>query len=209
VSVDGFLDDYAWTSYAFMKLYQATFDKHWLDLSMQLADLAIAKFYNKDFHLFNYSSIQNSKLVVNNIEIADEGIPSSNSIIATVLYSLGVVYNKGNYSELTKEMLQAVSEKMKKYPVYHATWCGIAGLMSSGTYEVAVMGKDANARNRGLQKNYLPDCIIMGAEHEENLPLLEGKLRENITLIYVCTNKVCKRPVEDVEEALKQVVHHP
>ena len=105
-------------------------------------------------------------------------------------------------------MLQAVAGKMKTYPVYHATWCGLEGLLANGTYEVVVMGKDAVARNSELQKNYLPDCIVMGAEHEEDLPLLENKLRENTTLIYVCTNKICKRPVEYVEEALKQIVHN-
>jgi uncharacterized protein YyaL (SSP411 family) len=82
------------------------------------------------------------------------------------------------------------------------------GLLANGTYEVVVMGKDAIARSKELQKNYLPDCIVMGGEHEEDLPLLENKLRENATLIYVCTNKVCKRPVESVEEALKQIVHN-
>jgi uncharacterized protein YyaL (SSP411 family) len=208
VSVDGFLDDYAWTSYAFIKLYQVSFDRHWLDLSKHVANFVINNFYNKDSHLFNYSSIRDSKLVVNEIEIADEGTPSSNSMMAAVLYSLGVVYDNSDYSELSKGMLQAMAGKMKTYPEYHATWCGLVGLLANGTYEVVVMGKDAIARSKELQKNYLPDCIVMGGEHEEDLPLLENKLRENATLIYVCTNKVCKRPVESVEEALKQIVHN-
>ena len=67
------------------------------------------------------------------------------------------------------------------------------------------MGKDAIAKSKELQKKYLPDCIIMGETDKENLPLLENKLTENKTLIYVCTNKVCKKPVEDVAEALSQV----
>ena len=45
----------------------------------------------------------------------------------------------------------------------------------------------------------------MGGIDKEELPLLENKLPENKTLIYVCTNKVCKKPVEDVAEALSQV----
>ncbi len=208
VSVDGFLDDYAWTAYAFLKLYQVSFDKYWLDLSKQIVEYALNNFYNKDSYLFYYSTVHKSKLVVNKIETADEAIPSSNSILATALYGLGVIYDKSDYIELCKGMLQAVSGQMKRYPAYHTTWCGLTGLLANGTYEVAVTGKDAVARNKELQKNYLPDCILMGAEYEEDLPLLKNKLRENITLIYVCTNRVCKRPVQNVGEALKQITNN-
>ena len=39
----------------------------------------------------------------------------------------------------------------------------------------------------------------------EDIPLLEGKLSENKTMIYVCTNKTCKMPVDEVGKALKQI----
>jgi uncharacterized protein YyaL (SSP411 family) len=68
-----------------------------------------------------------------------------------------------------------------------------------------MMGKDAIVKNMELQKKYLPDCVIMGETDKENLPLLENKLPENKTLIYVCTNRVCKKPVENVTEALTQI----
>ncbi len=205
VSVEGFLDDYAWTALAFMKLYQISFDKHWLDLSKLNTDFSLRNFYDKDSRLFNFSTVHDSRLVVKKFETSDESIPSSNSIMATVLYSLGVIYDKSDYVEMSKEMLHAVSGKMKTFPDYHATWCALAGLLANGSYEVALIGKDAVRKNKELQKEYLPDCIVMGAVYDENLPLLEEKLRENNTMIYVCTNKVCKRPVEDVGEALKQI----
>ena len=205
VSVDGFLDDYAWTSYAFLKLYQVSFDKHWLDLSKSVTEFAISNFYDKDAKLFYYSSSKNSSLVVNSIETADEVIPSSNSIMATVVYSLGIIFDKRDYTDLSKGMLMTVFPKMKRFPEFHAAWGALAGLTVNGTYEIAVMGKDAIVKNKSLQKEYLPDCIMMGETDEENLPLLENKLLENKTMIYVCTNKVCKKPVEDVQEALTQI----
>jgi uncharacterized protein YyaL (SSP411 family) len=44
----------------------------------------------------------------------------------------------------------------------------------------------------------------MGGE-EEHLPLLENKRVEKGTLIYVCRNKNCKRPVKEVKEAMRQL----
>ena len=42
--IDGFLDDYAFTISAFIKLYEATFDEKWLTISKQLSDYAIMHF---------------------------------------------------------------------------------------------------------------------------------------------------------------------
>ena len=203
-SIDGFLDDYAWTAFAFIKLYQSSFDIHWLKLAKLLTDYAIQNFYNKNTRLFYYTE-QGNALVVRNTEIDDNAIPSSNSTMANVLYSLGTIYDDNVYTGTAKQMVTSVAGKINVFPTYHAQWCSLAGLFANGTYEVVLMGKDAIARNKELQKRYLPNCIIMGAINEENLPLLESKLAENKTLIYVCTNKVCKRPVEDVASALKQL----
>jgi len=204
-SINGFLDDYAWTASAFMKLYSVSFDIHWISLAKQITDHAIENFYSKDAGLFYYTAANDSKLVVRKMEIDDEAIPSSNAIMAGVLYSLGVMYDNSSYSDISKRMLTSVVSKVNLFPVYHAQWCSLAGFFAQGTYEVIVMGKDAIAKSKGMQKKYLPDCVIMGGIDKEDLPLLENKLPENKTLIYVCTNKVCKKPVEDVADALSQV----
>ena len=139
------------------------------------------------------------------MEIGDDAIPSSNSIMSGALYSLGVIYDNSSYRDISRRMLTSVMAKVNLFPTYHAQWSSLAGLFSQGTYEVILMGKDALAKNKELQKKYLPNCVIMGGADEENLPLLENKLPENRTLIYVCTNKVCKKPVDDVAEALSQL----
>ena len=204
-SISGFLDDYGCTASAFIKLYSVSFDVNWVTLAKQITDFAIKNFYNKDASLFYYAASNESQLAVRKMEIDDNAIPSSNSIMAGVLYSLGVIYDNSSYSDISKGMLTSVISKVNLFPVYHAQWCGLAGLFSQGTYEVMVMGKEAIVKNKELQKKYLPDCVIMGETDEENLPLLEKKLPENKTLVYVCTNKVCKKPVENVGEALTQI----
>ena len=204
-SINGFLDDYAWTAYAFIKLYSVSFDTNWVTLAKQITEHAIKNFYGKDAGLFYYTAANDSKLIVRKMEINDEAIPSSNSIMANLLYSLGVIYDDSSYNNISKRMLSSTLSQVELFPVYHAQWCSLAGLFSQGSYEVMVMGKDAIAKNKELQKKYLPDCVIMGETDKEDLPLLENKLTENKTLIYVCTNKVCKKPVENVSEALAQV----
>jgi uncharacterized protein YyaL (SSP411 family) len=79
--------------------------------------------------------------------------------------------------------------------------------MTYKPFEVAVMGEDALVRSREMQAHYIPTAIYMGGE-VENLPLLKNKLVQRRTMIYVCRNKVCKSPEENVERALAQINQH-
>ena len=205
ISVNAFLDDYAWLAHAYIKLYQVTFDKHWLTQAKKITDYALINFYDITSGMFYYSSASSPHLILNKMEIRDNAIPSSNAIMATVLYELGTFFTEEHYLAKSSRMLSTISIKMYETPAYYTQWCWLSGLKTYGTYEVAIMGKDAENRNIELQKNYLPTCFFMGGTDMEDIPLLEGKLSENKTMIYVCTNKTCKMPVDEVGKALKQI----
>ena len=55
-SINGFLDDYAFTIEAFIALYQASFDEKWLEEAQQLSAYVIAHFYDKKSGMFYYTS---------------------------------------------------------------------------------------------------------------------------------------------------------
>lgn len=204
-TIDGFLDDYAWLAKAFVRLYQVCFDKHWLLSAKQITEYALANFYDKESGIFYYTAAGSSNLAVRKMEIVDNAIPSSNAILGTVLYELGIYFDRTDYSDHSIRMFSSVREKTSTQPAYFAQWCSLAGLLSYGICEVAIMGKDADRKSGELQKNYLPTCFFMGETDEENLPLLNGKLPADKTLIYVCVNKTCKRPVEEVNMGLDQI----
>jgi uncharacterized protein len=205
VSVNAFLDDYAWLAHAYIKLYQVTFDKHWLTQSKKITDYALINFYDTASGMFYYSSANSPHLILNKMEIRDNAFPSSNGIMATVLYELGTFFSEEHYLAKSSRMLSTISTKMYETPAYYTQWCWLSGLKAYGTNEVAIMGEDAEKKNIELQKSYLPTCFFMGATYKEDLPLLEGKLQASRTMIYVCTNRTCKLPVDEVEKALRQI----
>ena len=204
-TTNAFLDDYGFTASAFIKLYQVTFNKHWLSLAKQITDYAIANFYDSKSGMFYYSNAPSSNLIAAKMEVSDNAMPSSNATMAGVLYKLAVYFDNKDYNEKSRKMLSVISPRMFEQPAFYSNWCYLAGLFSHGSYEVAIMGKEALSKNIELQKNYLPSCIYMGETVEENLPLLEEKLIANKTMIYVCSNKVCRLPVENVSKAVIQV----
>jgi len=202
--ITAFLDDYAWAASAFARLYEVSFDDHWMLLSKQLTDHTIHNFYNEQNGLFFYS-VQQTDLVLRKTEISDDAIPSSNAVMAGLLYKTGTVFNDSAYNNKAIKMYYAVAERIKKMPRFYTQWCSFAALLSSKSYEVVIMGKDAIAKNKELQQYYLPTSIVMGSAGEESFPLMQDKSVPGKTLLYVCTNKTCKRPEEEIAKALLQI----
>ncbi len=204
--IPGLLDDYALLANTYIELYQVTFDLHWLTKAHDLAKYAIEHFLDPKSGLFFYTSDQQEGLIVRSKEIEDNVIPSSNSVMANVLYRLGIYYSNQTYIADSREMLDQVAAQIPGAVPYFANWAQLMGVMQKGPYEVAIMGKDALQKNRIMQQTYLPTSLFMGGE-KENLPLLEDKLMKGETMIYVCEDKVCKMPVTEVNQALQQLKH--
>jgi uncharacterized protein YyaL (SSP411 family) len=203
-AVEGFLDDYAMTALAFIDLYQATFDIQWLAKARAITDFAITHFNDPESGLFYYTMNESQSLIVKKIEIEDEVIASSNSALAEVIFLLGQYYDQEGYRNIFKKMINRVSPLLTKSNPYYSNWYRLVGWVVYPPYEVAIMGPNASKINRDFRKHFSPSVILMGGE-KENLPLLENKYVDGKTIIYVCKNRTCKLPVQNVEQALKQM----
>ena len=203
--IDGFLDDYAGMALAYIHLYEVTFDLHWLALARSLADYATDHFSDETTGMFYYASDDTPDLVVRKMEITDQVTPSSNSMMAEVLMLLGDYYQHSLYSARATDMLKQITgDRLDDPGIYYANWARISGISVFTPYEVAVMGRDALEKALILQQHYNPLAIYSGGR-SENLPLLENKLVQGKTIIYVCRERVCRRPVEDVVLALSEL----
>ena len=199
--VNAFLDDYAFLSGAYLRLYQVNFDVKWLDKAKNITDYVVENFRDEKSGMFYYTANDHENLVAKNLELDDNVIPSSNSAMANNLYMLGNLLDNGEYIQMSENMLNQMIDKAIEEPSFYANWTKLLGLKTFGAFEIALVGDKAFEKNMQLQLNYLPTSIFMGGK-KENLPLLKGKLVEGKTLIYVCQNKTCKYPVSQAEEAI-------
>jgi uncharacterized protein YyaL (SSP411 family) len=203
-TIDAFLDDYALLAKAYISLYQATFDIQWLEDARSLVEFAIQNFQDKKTGLFYYTAQQAENLVARKMELLDNVIPSSNSILAESIYLLGIYYDQDSYITMSRAMCNQLEADLSISPSY-THWASLMGLMQLPTYQVAIMGRDALKKTTQLQRHYIPNALYMGGT-VENLPLLKHKLVEGRSIIYVCQERICKLPVEDVQLAVKQLV---
>lgn len=202
--IAAFLDDYALLAKAFIRLYQATFDVHWLETARSVTEFAVAHFHDKKSGLFFYTSDVSEGLIARKMELPDNVIPSSNSVMAEVLFLLSEYYSLDSYASMSTSMLSQVTKDMTTGGPYYANWASLMGMITYQPFEVAVMGEEALLKSRQMMKQYHPTAIFMGGV-KEDLPLLENKYLAGRTIIYVCRNKTCKQPEEDVFKALEQL----
>jgi len=204
-SINGFLDDYAFTIKAFISIYQATFDEKWLKIAQQLTAYSIAHFYDKNSGMFYYTSDIDPALIARKMEVTDNVIPSANSEMAKNLFILGQYFYNNDYIKKSEKMLNNVKQNALKGGVYYANWDILMAWFTNEPYEVAIVGKEFEVKRKEFDKYYLPDVFLSGGKNEGTLSLLESKLIEGQTTIYVCQNKACKHPATEVKEALKQI----
>lgn len=204
-SINAFLDDYAFTIEAFISLYQATFDEKWLSEARQLTEYTLTHFYDPNSGMFYYTSDLDPDLIARKMEVTDNVIPSSNSQMAKNLFVLGQYFYNDAYIQMSKTMLNNVKQNAIKGGAYYANWNILMAWFASEPYEVAIVGKDFEAKRKEFDTHYFPNVFLSGGKNEGTLSLLEHKLLKGQTTIYVCQNKACQLPVTEVNEALKQI----
>lgn len=208
-SIDGFLDDFALLAQALIQLYQVTFDIRWLHEARSLTDYAIDHFRDSKTGMFYYTSDGSEDLIARKMELTDHVIPASNSILCGVLFYLGEVYQEPSYTVQSKIMLNHILQRQEgSESLFYANWLRQSGWFAFQPYEVAVLGDRAAYVSRQLQEDYIPLAVFMGGA-EENLPLLENKYVDGKTMIYICRNRVCRLPVEDVVKAREELKYPP
>jgi uncharacterized protein YyaL (SSP411 family) len=202
--LNGFLEDYAYTMQAFLKVYELTFDEKWLQLSAQLADYVLANFRDSKSELFCLSEADTTAFF-RDIPVTDGVLPSANAVIALTLQQLGTLLDKPIYLEKAAKMLGNVKLLMQtdKQSVFYYEWCKVAYRQQQPPFEVAIVGENAHQLREQLVKYYLPNTYILGSTKSSNLELLNHKFKKGATWIYVCQNKACKQPVQTVDEALR------
>jgi len=204
VSIGGFLDDYAMLASALINLYEVTFDIHWLSLSQRLTSYVWNHFRDSEHNLFFYTSDLSEPLIARKHETSDNVIPASNSVLAHVLYKLGILTENNQYSDMAVQMSLNFRKEIIQHGAYYANWAMLLGKLTYRDFEIAVLGDNAVALGCEIQKVYLPTSTFTGGL-KENLPVLRNRLIEDQTIIYVCQDKVCNLPVYAVAEALKLI----
>ena len=202
-TINAYLEDYAIVSSAFIRLYEATFDESWLTKVEQLVAYATENFYDENSGMFYFTSKLDPELVARKMEINDNVIPASNSVMANVLYDLGTILDQGEYKKKAIIMANNIKPDMEKYSSGYANYARLMLKEIVPYYEVAIVGKDAHNKAIELNKKYVPNKLFIGSLQSSRITLLKEKYVQGSTIIYVCENNTCQMPTTEIMTAQK------
>lgn len=202
-SINGYLEDYAFTISALLKMYQSTFDESYISQAESLMHYTVKHFLDEESGMFWFKSNKDEQLIAKKQENSDNVIPASNSVMAHNLFILSKLTYNQEFEKTGKQMLSNILPHIE-YGQSYSNWLRLYLYETYPFYEIAATGKNFRALTIELRKTYIPNKLILGAEKKSDLPLLENKFFEKET-IFVCQNKTCQLPVKLVTDALKQI----
>ena len=200
-SINGYLEDYAHTANAFISLYQATCNESWLANARQLCDYCFLHFHDPESGYFRFTSTLDKKLVAPHFELEDNVIPASNSVMASVLVKLAAIYGNAHYQDTAAKMVSNVIPTAD-YPSAFANWFDVLLDLSPGAAQLVICGKGARAKAAEAMQHYIPDVFVAGCETESALPLFKDRCIDGRLIYYVCRDKACSLPMDNLETAL-------
>lgn len=198
-----FLNDYAYLIKALLDVYTINADLDLLKKAKMLMDYVHQAFFDEKEQLYFFTAEEQHDIIIRKKELFDASTPSGNAVMIENLFRLAIFFEEASYKDIAQDMLNKVKGAILTYPGSFAQWAQ-ALLIQERTYEIAVVGEEAKTKAELIRSKYIPGMVLMQSEKENlDFPLLKNRFDEKQTLIYLCRNYNCQRPVKTVGELLE------
>ncbi len=213
--ITAYLEDHAMVGAGLLALYEATFDRRWLDESRRLAEETLRLFWNAERETFFDTGHDQESLVVRPRNIFDNAVPSGTSVTIEWLLKLAIVTGLERYEAIALKALRPMADVMQKYP------SGFGRYLSGLDFHLGPVAEVALVWTAGAERaaaplaetvfsRYQPNRVVVGAAAGSpaaaGLPLLadRGAVDDRPTA-YVCRRYVCQLPVTDPDALARQL----
>lgn len=212
VAHPGYMDDYAFMTWALLDLYESTFDVRYLENALDLNRMAVDLFWDEQEGGFFYSARDSEGLIVRDKEIYDGAVPSSNSVAALNLLRLARMTGDTHLEKLAERLLQRFAAVVADYPSAYTQFLNAVDFALGPSQEVVIVGDPEQAETRGMvdacYRHYSPNRVLMLKENGsggQRLTALASYLGEYKSIgdqptAYICENFACGAPATDLEE---------
>ncbi len=195
--IDGFLEDYACCIDAFVKLYQCTKNIKWLSKAEKLTHVVEKEFMHPDSKMCYFTNKEN-QLIARKMEIHDNVMPSSNSVMAKNFWVMGAYFANESWANHALQMLANASEEMISYGPGHSNWAILYLMALKGPIEVVCLESSPFSLN---EHPIYPRERLIIKYHSE---ILDGAAHPKEG-IHICANGTCFTPVFDQKSYLVQL----
>ena len=203
----GYLDDYAFTTNAFVDLYECTADASWLAAARALGESMLERFHDVENGGFYSSAHSHTHLLARVKPLHDTSEPSPNAAAALALARLGCFFEHPGFTECAGKALMASAALAARAPLGYLSSIIAADYLLEPNVEVVFVGprdrEDMRALVKVLADTLVPCRVVVwspGTEETAVPPLCASKpMLGTSATVYVCANNTCLPPADTPE----------
>lgn len=189
----GFLDDYAFEAFAMLALYEATYQRAYLERAQRLCDRIFDDFADVEhggFYLYGRNSEQ---LILRPKETYDGALPSGNSVLAYVLVRLHLLTGAARDSERAQRQLDFLSGAAGRAPAGYCMFLlALSDFLEPPETIRVVPAPDDELADLACSVPFSAAVTVL--EPSPEYPLLNGR-----TTYYICKNHSCQPPTNELK----------
>ena len=210
-------EDYAFFVHGLIELYGATFNPSYLESAIQLMEIMISDFWDKETGGFYLTDRHAGDLPIRPKELYDGASPSANSVSLLNLLHLSRMTGDPKWENLASELTHAFAGTVNRQPTAFTYYLMGYDFAISDSREVVVAGKAEDTETRKmietLNRHFSPNKVVLlkSDQHGSKLSEISGfvdglQVIEGKTTAHVCKGFSCKEPTTDLESMVKKVL---
>ncbi|WP_416826447.1 thioredoxin domain-containing protein [Ectobacillus polymachus] len=215
VKFKGFIDDYAFLLWAYIEMYEATFDLSYLEKAKQIANDMNTLLWDEERGGFFFYGNDGENLLVRDKEVYDGAIPSGNGVAAVQLLRLSYLTGEESYSRQVEKMFTTFYE-IGQYGSGHTQFLQSLLLTKLPRKEIVILGEylegEVQSLLHTLQQLFSPHYSVLVASSPDQFSTIASfatqyKQIDNHSTIYICENFACKQPSTSIAEVIASLTN--
>ncbi|HMC89649.1 MAG TPA: thioredoxin domain-containing protein [Gemmataceae bacterium] len=211
--LNAYLEDYAFLVDALISLYEASFERRWIEAACGLAELMIQEFWDSRHGGFFFTGVSHETLIARTKDLQDSSIPSGNALAVTALLRLHKLTGQKDFLDKVEQTIRLCRGLMASSPMAAGQMLVALDFYLGPVREFVVVANEMNKEGREvlnmIQSRFDPNKVVAfkngsdkDARIDKVLPLLGDKTSRGGVTTYICRDFACQKPVVGVE-ALK------
>ncbi len=208
-SIDGHLDDYVFTIWGLLELYEAGFETSRLETALSLNEEMIRLFSDPEKGGFFFTRKDCEELIVRKKEFHDGAVPCGNSVAVMNLMKISAITGNAKYEDIALKTARSYSLSVEKIPSSHTMLLAALEAAAGETVEIVIAGSNDNDEIRtvtdALAENYEPGgTVLLKRPGDKAIDVIAPFAKECVrrngeATVYVCKNGSCGLPVGAAE----------
>ncbi|WAA13119.1 thioredoxin domain-containing protein [Fervidibacillus halotolerans] len=209
VKQKAFIDEYAYLLWAYIEMYEGTFDITYLHKSKQLVKKMMDLFWDQESGGFFFTGTDCETMLVKEKEIYDGALPSGNSVAAFSFLKLSRLTGNIDLYKRVQGMYSVFKEEVEQNPIGHTFFLQTILMEQFPPKEVVIIGsKHCNKRKKLLkqiQQAYTVNLFSLVVEDPKDLEQVAEFAKHyrpinEKTTVFICENFACQQPTTNIEE---------